>query len=192
MKLYKLFLIFFIVICSVGYSKEYQMRCASELSTVLDKVESLPEGKELIFKVLEQGPLSIKVNNIYPDQFEGYWGGHNRTIYITKKRDSSDCSLVTTLLFELHNAVRTAAIKEVQCLVSNNQMNRTEFIQAIEYIEYENALSTTKLLNLGVKDGIFPRYCHWNIAGTFEEHYRIQREAGHSEWIGKMYDDLVS
>jgi hypothetical protein len=157
---------------------------------ILEKINSLPEGKELVSKVLEQGPLRIKRDPRNSNQFEGYWSAWDRTIYITEESYSSECSLITTLLFELHNALSTDELEKYYSLASNNQISRNRFIQSIELIEYENALSTAEMLRHGEECGIFPKNCDWYIADTFSEHYHFQKAYGHSASIGQIYDNL--
>lgn len=186
-----LFSIFFLFCSSIGHARESVIHCSRELTGILEKIQTLPEGNELIAKVLERGSISIEINYDYPEKFDGYWSSTDRTIYITKKKDSSQCFLITALLFELHNALRTADLEEMYSLAASQEVEREEFIESVEYIEYENALSTSMLLAQGSAYDIFPCDCGWELSDNFPEHLDIQRQGGHSALIGKIYDDLT-
>lgn len=190
MRILRLLFISILLISSIGYSNENPLYCTPELRPVLEKIQAFPEGQEVISRVLEEGPIQIKLNRDLPEKFEGYWSAYDRTIYLNKNQWMSDCSLITTLLFELHNALRTADIEYMYSLASNHAIERDEFIEAFEYIEYENALATSLLVEQGAECGIFPYDCSWDLASNFAEHLDVQRDGGHSAWIGHIYDEL--
>jgi hypothetical protein len=182
--------IFFALIAStVGYAHE--LRCEPELQDVLDKVQCLPEGAEVVQKVLDQGPLSIELNRHLSYQFDGYWDSYNRAIYISKTEESSDCFLVTALLFELHNALHTTDIEHMYSLASKRAIGREQFIEEFEYLEYKNALATSQLLDKGACNGCFPCDCNWDMAPDFATHFEVQLRKGHSASIGAIYDQLA-
>lgn len=186
-------ILFFIILAtaSIGYSQANQIHCAPPLKKVLEKVRELPEADDLLYTVLQQGPLFIELNTDKPDQFDGYWSCTDRTIYITQLPQSSDCFLITALLFELQNALRTEDIEELYSLASYRAIGREDFIESLEYIEYENAYNTSSLLREGVASGVYPSGCYWHLSDDFSEHLKIQEDGGHCDWIGKLYDQLV-
>lgn len=187
----KLRIIFFVILFhAIGFSSQYH--CDPKLKPILEKVQALPEANEVIDQVLSQGPFSIEINKQHPDYFEGYWDSYQRTIYLTKSKKVSECSLITTLLMELQNALRNDDIKQMHRLAQRRAIDKSQFIEQFEYIEYENACAANELLNAGVEKGIFPSGCSWNIADNFSDHFAVQREMGHSDWIGQIYDDLAS
>lgn len=190
MKIFR-FLFLSLILCSAnGFSNENSIHCTPELIPILERIQAFPEGQDVISKVLESGPLYIAINRDLSDEFEGYWSVYERTIYITKNQPLSDCSLVTTLLFELHNALRTADIENMFALVKNHAIGRDEFIENLEYIEYENACNTATLLEQGAQNGFFPCNCGWNLSNNFAEHLRVQQKGGHAASLGRIYDTL--
>lgn len=168
--------------------KQHSLRCCETMKSILAKLKQLDEVNDLIDKILEKGPLSIEMNRHLSKEFEGYWSSSNRTIYITKNHN--DGSLMTTLLFEMHNAVNDSELDRLDQLAAQRKLNRKQYIEAVERWEYENAKATTKILNKGIRMGLFPRDCYWPISEDFENHFRCQKSAGHSAHIGKMYDIL--
>lgn len=185
------FIIFFLISNGLIYAEDNLLKCHSELRSAVERIQIIPEVEDMIAEVLKEGPLRIELNKNLPEQFQGYWESSNRTIYITKLGQSSDCLLALTLLFEIHNAKRTADFAKIDHLASTRQIDREEFIENIEYIEYENALSTSHFLAQGVEKGLFQANCFWEVSNTFEEHLAIQKSNGHSEFIGQGYDQLA-
>jgi len=169
----------------------HELRCEPELRPILEKLQSLPESDEVIQKVLEQGPLSIEHNTTLSTQFEGYWDAYSRAIYISQTDDNSECSLITTLLFELHNALRTDDIEHMYSLASKRAIGRDDFIEQFEFLEYQNALATSQIIDHGASLGYFPYGCAWRIATDFASHFEVQLRMGHSESLGALYDELA-
>jgi len=184
------FILLFIIISFKIFTAEHALRCDKALSPILAKIETLPEGKELVSGILEQGPLKIRVSR-FSTQFEGSWTAYDRVIHVTKRSNMPESSLITTLLFELQNAYRTADLESIYRMATSRQLSKKEFIRKVEYFEYENALATSKLLKLGIAAGIFPRSSYWYISGDFEKHFAAQKRGGHSAAIGKIYNQIV-
>jgi hypothetical protein len=140
----------------------------------------------LIDKVLDEGPLTIATQYHLSENFNGYWSPEERTIYITP--DSSHP--FSTLLFELHNAVKNEEFRQLDLLAYKREISRKDYIQRQEFIEYQNALETSALLDKGMEEGLFPPNVGWYPAMTFKEHFQIQKSCGHSAWIGEAYDEM--
>jgi len=171
-----------------AFASDYPLYYSEELKPTVEKVESLPEGSAVIEQVLKQGPLTIAVNKKYPKDFIGYWSSDHRTIYISKNSQTSECTLITALLMELHNALRTDQIEVLHHLATQKRINREQFIEEFEAVEHQNALDAKHLIQVGVQKGLFPYGCSFNIAEDFREHLKIQYQMGHSQWVGTIYD----
>ncbi|NGX27430.1 MAG: hypothetical protein K940chlam6_01366 [Chlamydiae bacterium] len=179
---------------SISYGKQIEqstqeLYCAPELRQVFSLLREMPDVNNLIDKILEGGPLYIEMNQHLSKKFEGYWSASDRTIYITKSR--SPAALLTTILFEMHNAANDTQLQHIDSLAYQGKTNRKQYVRAVEYWEYKNAKATTAILNRGIECGIFPENSYWYISDDFEEHFRIQKSAGHSSHIGEMYDDVI-
>jgi len=195
----KIFILFFFIfsttITTFSYAKkpsayfaQNHITCAKQLQDVLAIIEELPEGKDLIQRVLKDGSISIKPNQKYSKKFDGYWEGSRRTIHLTA---SDRNTLIGTLIFEMHNAIRDKDFEELDKKAYRGKISKKDYVEAIEYIEYENALSTKNILKKGIAKDIFPSSSYWNIPNNFSEHFAIQKSAGHSARIAKDFDRLA-
>lgn len=163
--------------------------CSQELETVYQTIVQLPEVCELVCQVLQEGPLQIQPNSFLSDQFEGYWNSNDRSVYITISRDPTFSEMIITMLFELHNASRDRDFNHIYNLAVDGLIDRDQYVEKMEYIEYENVLATSLLLKKGVEMGIFPDDCVWNVSPSFTEHFEIQKERGHSAWFENDFDN---
>ena len=184
--MFKKALIIFILFSSIAYSQE--MHVSPKLKSAVERIQQLPEAQELIDRVLEEGDLHIVINRSFSNKFEGYWDSYNRKIHITD--GASNSALYSTILFELHNALRESDFENVDNMARWGKLNKKGYIEAMEYIEYENAKSTSDILSKGIKQGLYPANSYWGVSDTFEEHLRIQKRAGHSAVFAKMYEQL--
>lgn len=175
---------------SYNHGLEERLECSAEYKKILETLQKHPSVNTLIEKVLQDGPLYIKTNKYFSNDFEGYWSLEDRTIYLTKVKNTSKHELLITLLFELHNASRSGDFHKLDLLAYNGQIGRKKYIEAVEYIEYENAIATSFILKKGISMGLFPSYCRWDLPNSFQSHLAMQKESGHSEWIGTIYDYL--
>ena len=164
------------------------MHTSPKLKGVMERIQQLPEAQELIDRVLEEGDLHVVVNQSFSNKFEGYWDASIRSIHITE--GASESALISTILFELHNALREPDFEKADQMARVGKLDKKGYIESMEYIEYENARSTSEILSKGIQLGLFPADSYWGVAHTFEEHLCIQKRAGHSAWFAKMYEQL--
>lgn len=183
----KRFLILILLLfSSLGFSSE--IRCEKKLQSTLETIRQLPEAEKLLQKVLEEGSISVEMNRFVSNQFEGYWAPNKRTIYITEGQSEAD--RLVTMLFEMHNAKRDKDFKELDRLALGKKIDQNEYVQRAERIEYENCVSTSKLLTLGRERGIFSKECRWDVADTFDEHFKWMKRSGHAAWHADSYKSL--
>lgn len=164
--------------------------CEKEFQPILTKIEELPDAAKLIESVLEEGSFRIEKNRHLSKQFEGYWSGEKRTIYLTKTKKIGEGDLISTILFELHNAKAMREFDHLDHLATKRLLNKKGYVRAIEHLEYRNARLTSAILNAGIEKGLFPKSCYWPLDANFESHLAIQENMGHSNWIGQMYEEL--
>lgn len=194
----KILILFFCVFSQIAISttpllsaqkqQQAQVYCCKELEPLFLNLKQLPEVNELLDKILERGRLKIQFNKNLSKKFDGYWSPVDRTIYITKSRSPS--RMMTTILFEMHNAVEDAELQELDYLAMHRKLTKKKYIQAVERWEYNHAKATASIINKGIRLGLFSRDCYWPVSETFEEHLAIQKSCGHSAHIGKMYDSI--
>lgn len=168
---------------------QHTFSCDSKLYPLLHRIQRLQETNTLIDQVLLEGPLYIKINRDLPTQFDGYWSSEERTIYITMQSKSS---YLTTLLFELHNAVRTKELEKLYDLASQKMIEKDKFIERVEYIEHQNVIATSSLIEKGIQQGLYPLNMRWEVDPHFDSHFAYQKQTGHSAWLADLYDELSS
>lgn len=190
----KLLIIFFFLFANThsvatSANQHIECYCAPQLQEAFSLLQQMPEVNALIDKIEKDGPFSIEMNRGMSKKFEGYWSPDYRTVCVTPNH--SLAGNITTILFEMHNAANQSTLDYYDNLAYNREISRKDYIRAIEHWEYENALATAKILNKGIEMGLFPRECYWPVHDNFEEHFELQKSAGHSAYVGKMYDSLI-
>lgn len=196
----KILILFFCVFSQISIStipllaeqkqqQQAHVHCCKELEPLFLDLKQIPEVNELLEKILERGRLKIQFNKSLSKKFDGYWSPVDRTIYITKSRSAA--RMMTTILFEMHNAVDDAELEELDYLAMHRKLTKKKYIEAVERWEYKHARATASIINKGIHLGLLSRECYWPVSDTFEEHLAIQKSCGHSAHIGKMYDSIL-
>lgn len=162
-----------------------------QLAPSVKMLYELEQTRHLLDQVEIQGGIAIKAVNLGHNASNAAWMPDERTILINFSRKRSQGSLLCSLIFELHNAVTQKQFDYFDRLAVQGQISKRKYIEEVERLEYTNALKTVQVLKLGVGSQVFPKDTFWPIPSTFEEHYQIQIESGHSQLIGNLYDDLA-
>jgi len=185
-----LLLLFSFSASSIQAAESYRLQCIKELQPTLQTLRKVPEIEELVQRILAEGPFTIQYNDSLSKKFEGYWDPYNRSILITKRSSQTEADRIMTVLFEMHNATRSKDFQKLDHLAYMRQINKETYIRESEFIEYENCLSTSQLLEQGVEQGIFPSSCAWPIYDDFEDHYRLMKRTGHADWYASGYKSM--
>ncbi len=192
-----IFLLLSFLLSSVVFAETHTVRplhsieCSSQFKDLLFTLQKLPRAKAFIETVLEEGEISIQENRVFPQSFTAYWDSREKTIWLTTTKGASREALMSSLLFELHNASRERDFQYFDTLAAQRKISKKKFVEAIEYIEYQNLLATVSILEEGIEKGVFPSECKRTYDSTFKEHFHTQKETGHSAWIEEHYDYLV-
>lgn len=195
----QIYLLLFVFLAALPYSVEveganpssFTASCAPELRGIWQTIQKLPEARELIQSVLREGPLGIQVNTHLTTKFGAFWTGDARMILVNPPRPGNDRGeTIGSILFELHNAIADRELTKLDERAARGQINKQRYIEEVERLEYRNAIKASRIARSGITQGLFPETAHLPVYPTFEEHFRIQREAGHSAWIGRTYDQL--
>jgi hypothetical protein len=161
-----------------------------ELGAPLKLLNRLEEGKQLIQLSEKEGSIHIKTAYLGTHASNAAWLPEERTIYINISTKRSEGSLLRSIVFELHNAISNKQFIEVDQLAYIHHISKEGYIEAIERIEYQNAVQTSHLLEKGIRLRLFPQDAFYPVAPTFAEHFYIQKSGGHSAFIGNQYDAL--
>lgn len=178
----KLILIFLTIFTFFSSNK---ISCDPELNETLETIQKLEGAQELIDKVLQDGPVEMKQTENFP--FKAYWDSTTRTIGVKQAANP-----YFSILFELHNAAAQKEFEAYDSLAAQRKISRADYVEAVEWIEYQNTFKTAALVEAGIRQGLFPPNSQTYYSSTFEEHLSDQRATGHSAWIAGIYDDLAS
>ncbi|NGX42727.1 MAG: hypothetical protein K940chlam7_01013 [Chlamydiae bacterium] len=159
------------------------------LRHVVKKIYQLPEVQELLSKAQNDGRIGIDYWR--GPQFQAYWDSYQRMILLNPNQNRTEGSCISSILFELHNATTNREFNRLRNLVTNGRIGKEEYVESVERLEHQNALSTCRILRKGIRQGIFPRNAAWSVYDNFDQHYHVQRICGHSAWIAKSYDQLA-
>lgn len=175
-----------------GSSSSISIECPPQLRKCLAKIQKMPEAQKLISAIQKEGPLRIAINNTdLSEQFGAFWDCDCRTIVISPAWHESEGRLIGTLLFELFNASVSSKFDELEHLAITGKISKENYVEAMEYLEYQNSKNAAKIAERGIQLGIFPESARLPTYKNFEEHYHYQKIGGHSAWIAKMYEQLV-
>ncbi len=192
---YKLFKLCSIIFCfiqlGVAATELRSINCDPQLQPTVIKILKIAEARDLIAKIQQEGPFQIVVNNhVLSRQFGAYWDMEKRTVCINLPFHETEGRVIGFILFELHNAVVTSQLDALDDRVSNGKISKEDYVEAVEFIEFQNSQKTAQLAQKGIDLGFFPKDARLPTYNTFEEHFRIQKIGGHSAWIERTYNEL--
>ncbi|HEV8051158.1 MAG TPA: hypothetical protein VGP47_01590, partial [Parachlamydiaceae bacterium] len=132
------------------------IRCAPQLQKYLQALLKIPEAKVLIEGIQKDGPIQIIAQEtVLSRRFGAFWDPDRRIICLDIS-EQSDGSLVGSLLFELHNAAVNSQFDRLDEMAEKGKITKEHYIESMEYIEYLNSLSASKIAEKGMKMGILP------------------------------------
>ncbi|MFZ0565299.1 MAG: hypothetical protein WAM28_03855 [Chlamydiales bacterium] len=183
-----LFLISLLFLSSSVFAR--QATYSPPLTRAVHLIYQFEESRKIITQVEKEGGVHIHVANLGKRGTNALWDPSNRTIVLNTSKPRTDGINVRSILFELHNALSTKHFDYYGRLARERKISKWDYVEAIERIEHNNALHTVTLLNSGIQQNVFPQDARWNIAPSFEEHFALQKQSGHSGFIAKNYDSM--
>ncbi|MBA2728249.1 MAG: hypothetical protein H0U49_08785 [Parachlamydiaceae bacterium] len=164
-----------------------------ELKNSLRAIRNLKEGNKLICDILKQGALRLSVaKNECSVKFGACWDPDRRIIFINLSSHNSEEEIIASLIFELHNALKTPQFNQLFSLATNQKIDKEKYVKSIEFIEYQNSIDTAALIKLGVEKKVFGKNTYVSTYNTFDEHYWYQKMSGHSAVHANNYDSLTA
>jgi hypothetical protein len=171
----------------------YAALTTQDVQVCIDTIRQLPEARQMMAEIHKEGSLRIAVSNhSLSRQFGAYWDMEQRVICVHPGFHNSLGELIGSILFEMHNAFSHSKILHYDELAMAGQIDRESYVRSIEYIEYLNSKETAAMAQIGIERGIFPPETKRFTYKDFDEHYYYQKYGGHSDWIARTYDRLVS
>lgn len=159
------------------------------LEPVIKKLQNLPEGKQLIEEANKEGPITIKFQRGL--SFAAFWETSQRVIVIDPDKNPTEGIRLTSLVFELHNALHDTRFQDHIEGALTGSLNKGQYVESLERMEHQTGLKTAALLQKGVKEKRFPHDAYQPIFQDFAEHYHMQQMTGHSQWIANSYDRMM-
>lgn len=170
---------------------ESKVKCAPELRQYFNSIIKVPEACTLLGEILEKGPIEMAVMKPpMSNQFSAYWDPDHRVVCVAMRAGRSQGSIIGSILFELHNASVNAKLDHFDKLAYEGKIGRDAYIESMEHLEYVNSLNAAKVAERGIQLGLFPRDARLPTYPTFQEHFAIQKQYGHSAHFGRNYDML--
>jgi hypothetical protein len=160
------------------------------LKKAVKSIESFDEGKAFLSLCQSKGTINLKWQPLGSDKSTACWIGHKREIILNSSREFNEGKKISSILFELNNSLTHEEFIKLNKLAFEGKISKKDFVEKVERIEYQNVFKTRKLLEKGVNLGIFPENCLLPIAPSFEEHFELQIQSGHSDAIAKQFDEI--
>lgn len=165
------------------------IRCAPELKKHFQALLKIPEAKAVIEKVRQEGSFQIIVESTgLTRQFGAFWDPDRRIICIDASNDQSEGDIIGSLLFELHNAAVTSQFDRLDERAAKSEITKELYVESMEYIEYLNSLSASKIASKGIRMGVLPADAGLPTYPNFQEHFKAQKSSGHSACFARNYD----
>lgn len=164
---------------------------SARLDRTLSRIKKMPEVCQMLKTVEQEGAITFEASPVFlSKQFGAFWDPHKRRVCVNVDRTEGE--LISLIIFELHNALASKKLYYLAVLAFENRISRNNYIEAVERLEYQNSLSASRMVEKGINLKIFPQDARLLTYSSFKEHYRFQKIGGHSGWIGRCYDGLVS
>lgn len=166
--------------------------CVPQLQACFNKIKQLPEIGKLISIIQREGPIHILVSNHkLAKEFGAFWDPNQRVIFVNTSWHSSEGQVISSIIFELHNASINSKLNRLNRLARMGQIDKHSYVEAIERLEYANSLNTSNIIQKGIHLKVLPVSARISPYPSFEQHYSLQKQVGHSVMIARNYDLLV-
>lgn len=156
----------------------------------LDSLQQLPEFSRLVQEVEQEGTIQLEMLSL-GSTFDAFWDSTNRKIRINEEKNQEMGVLVSSILFELHNAKSDKRFKSLYSMAKRGEISKDQYVENVERMEHQNALNCSYLLERGITLGIFPTKARWPILRDFDDHYKLQQIKEHSLWLAKNYESMA-
>lgn len=173
---------------NINVVKEHTVRCDPQLQNCFQAILQIPEARTLINAIRKEGSIQIAVQNTaLSKQLGAYWDPDRRIIFIDFSSHQGDGLIIGSLLFELHNASVNSQINHLNELARMRKIDKDKYVESMEYLEYLNSLSCSKIAEKGIRMGILPSDSQLPTYSSFKEHFKAQKMSGHSAFFERNY-----
>jgi hypothetical protein len=163
----------------------------SNLKRAAQKIETFSESRHLLKEIEKEGLIKLEFRPLGKGPFHACWIGEIRTILLNSSNSWTEGQIISSILFELHNAKQDKAYDRLNTLALKRQITKDQYVETIEHLEFDNSIMTKNLIDAGIKNGYYPKDANLLVYKNFEEHFYWQLKLGHSALMARQYDDLV-
>lgn len=163
----------------------------AQINRCIQKIRQVPEARELMKEIQKEGPIAFSTSN-HPviRQFGAVWDTDRRLILLSPESNRSEGEMIGSILFEMHNASVAPELMRLEKLAAAKKISRDDYIKSVEYLEYLNSKRCAELAQKGIDQNILPKSARLPTYRDFNEHFHFQKVSGHSEAVGKIYDQI--
>ena len=164
---------------------------SAKVNRCLQIIQKHPEAEQLMQEIQKDGPIRFAVHD-HPvvRQFGASWDTLQRTILISPYPERPEGEIIASILFEMHNASVSKQLVALEEKVQRGELSRQDYIRNVEYLEYLNSKRCAELAQKGIDRGLFPATARLPTYRDFDEHFYYQQISGHSEAVGRIYDQI--
>lgn len=180
-------IVIFLCLLLIPITVQAKGYCDEPLTKALDIALELEETKKLWDQINEEGEVRIVAKQGGNNDFTAFWEGESRVISINIDLKRTPSEQLTSILFEMHNALRDKKTEEIFTQASARKISNDTFAREMEKLEYENSLDACNLLEKGVKAGLYPKDCFLERYPNFEEFLAVQKMHGHYQHYLRTY-----
>lgn len=160
------------------------------ISEAVAAIKTSSESAALYRAVKSEGEVEVVISDKEGNDFDALWDGGMRTIFINPRKVQSQARLISSIIFELHNAKSNQELIALVDKAEKGKMSKEEYVRQVEELEYRNITHAANVIESGVKKGFFPSESMLSAFNTFSDHYKLQQLYGHSQWLAEQYNHL--
>ena len=160
-----------------------------EVAPLLERIEKLPEVRSLLSRIAKEGPIAVRWTEPHAG-FSACWNSSDRIIFLNAAKRNTLGSLITSLVFELHNAEADRKFNALYDAALYGRMDEKSFVREMEYVEWLNCNKSDRILFKGIEEGYFPRDTRTYGWPHFDSYFAAQQRSGHSASYVRAYRNM--
>lgn len=180
------FILAIFFLCSSLYAYP---KCSDDLKPALHMLYQFPETRAVIERAEKEGPFQI-FSAPFRSNSGAMWDSSDRSIVINTNKKANYGQVTRSILFEMHNVISHRQFVHLDHLAETGKISKDVYVESVERIEYDNAKKTAALMRSGVSQGFFPEGAYCEVHTNFEDHFKLQKQCGHSQAIAAIYDQI--
>lgn len=161
------------------------------LYQAVQSIYKVPEARTLAYSLEFDGPITVRMGDFGRATSDAMWRSAERCILLNNAKRWTEGRKIASILFEMHNASINRELCYIDSLARSGNLSKEEYILTVERVEYNNVIKTRALIDKGISMGVFPKDAYFPVLKNFEDHLKLQQEAGHSAFIARNYERIT-